>query len=139
MRNIYSLQDHFTEDQFELKRADHKRLLKWNAVPTIFSHNKTNNCKTSLNQETVTTVLGRRDVPEEIVTENVKLGSRIKQELNLRTARSDGDPDEIAVLRRELNSSRKQIHTLKTIISQLQAIIERLVEENYIDDVNEPV
>lgn len=29
------LKDHFEEDQFEGRRADGRRLLKWNAVPTL--------------------------------------------------------------------------------------------------------
>lgn len=29
------LKDHFEENQFEGRRADGRRLLKWNAVPTI--------------------------------------------------------------------------------------------------------
>ncbi|KAJ8980870.1 hypothetical protein NQ317_001334, partial [Molorchus minor] len=31
---------HFTEDQFENKRQDLKRPLRWNAVPTLFLHKK---------------------------------------------------------------------------------------------------
>ncbi|XP_023234103.1 52 kDa repressor of the inhibitor of the protein kinase-like [Centruroides sculpturatus] len=34
---------HFEESQFELKRADGRKLLKWNAVPTIFNVKKLKN------------------------------------------------------------------------------------------------
>ncbi|XP_023311340.1 THAP domain-containing protein 4-like [Anoplophora glabripennis] len=34
----YVCEKHFTSDQFENNRADGKRPLRWNAVPTIFSH-----------------------------------------------------------------------------------------------------
>lgn len=32
------LKAHFDDSQFESKRADGRKLLKWNAVPTIFAH-----------------------------------------------------------------------------------------------------
>jgi hypothetical protein len=32
------LQVHFDESQFEQKRQDGKKLLKWNAVPTLFNN-----------------------------------------------------------------------------------------------------
>lgn len=33
----YLLQTHFTQNQYELYRADGRKLLKWNAIPTIFN------------------------------------------------------------------------------------------------------
>ncbi|EZA61040.1 hypothetical protein DMN91_005164 [Ooceraea biroi] len=137
--HAYVCQDHFTNDQFELRRADHKKLLKWNAVPTVFPHNKTDMNRMPRQTEMVTTALDCNDLSEEIIMENMKLESRVKQEINVRNTRSNGDSDEVAALKSELNSSRKQIRTLKTIISQLQAIIERLVDENYVDEINDPV
>ncbi|KAJ8978026.1 hypothetical protein NQ317_000485 [Molorchus minor] len=39
----YVCEKHFTEDQFENKRQDLKRPLRWNAVPTLFLHKKNAN------------------------------------------------------------------------------------------------
>lgn len=36
----YLCEKHFAPDQFENKRADGKRLLRWNAIPTIFNYKK---------------------------------------------------------------------------------------------------
>lgn len=35
---IFVCQKHFTDDQFENNRKDGKKLLRWDAVPTIFDH-----------------------------------------------------------------------------------------------------
>jgi hypothetical protein len=34
---LLKLQAHFDQDQFELHRSDGRKLLKWNAIPTVFS------------------------------------------------------------------------------------------------------
>lgn len=41
--------------------------------------------------------------------------------------------DEVVALKYKLNASLKEIHSLRTVISQLQAIIKKLVEENCIN------
>jgi len=86
---------------------------------------------------------------EKIDTGNIKMKSRIKikEEINqrwnndnsnkiatyeLNSPYRSNNSNEVAALRNKLNSSRKQIHILKTIIDQLQMIIKRLIKENYI-------
>ncbi|XP_011704121.1 PREDICTED: uncharacterized protein LOC105459636 isoform X1 [Wasmannia auropunctata] len=159
----YLFQDHFTDDQFELGRADHRRLLKWNSVPTIFPRCKAQNIKcrrppkreaivlakdeSSMNSPEKATMdenlnteirIRRTEVNEEscnddIMEENLntELGLR---EIEVNKERCKDSTDEVVALKCKLNASLKEIHTLRTIIFQLQEIIKRLVEEKHVDE-----
>lgn len=161
--HAYVCQDHFTDDQFELGRADHRRLLKWNSVPTIFPRCKAQNIKcrrppkrevivlakdeSSMNSPEKATMdenlnteirIRRTEVNEEscnddIMEENLntELGLR---EIEVNKERCKDSTDEVVALKCKLNASLKEIHTLRTIIFQLQEIIKRLVEEKHVDE-----
>ncbi|XP_024888473.1 THAP domain-containing protein 4-like [Temnothorax curvispinosus] len=130
--NAYVCRAHFTDDQFELKRADHKKLLKWNAVPTIFSHSRT--IKRESPSEQKAAVLTRHetsDSPKKATAEE-----SLKTEFIIKTEVEESckdNSDEVLALKCKLNASLKEIHTLRTTIFQLQAIIEKLVEKNCMD------
>jgi len=66
------------------------------------------------------------------IEENLKTEFRIRTEIKKESCKDNSD--EIAALKYKLNASLKEIHTLKTIIFQLQTIIEKLVEENCMDE-----
>jgi len=67
------------------------------------------------------------------IEENLKTEFRISTEIKKESYKDNSD--EIAALKYKLNASLKEIHTLKTIIFQLQTIIEKLVEENSMDQL----
>lgn len=70
--------------------------------------------------------------PKKIATEeNLKTEFEIGTEVR---ESCEDNLDEVAVLKCKLNTSLKEIHTLRTIIFQLQAIIEKLVEEHCTDE-----
>lgn len=120
-----------------MKRADHKRLLKWNAVPTIFSHNQPENvkCRSPSEQESVTPTRHKSSdliSPEEgTMEENLKTELRIKTEVEKESCKDHSD--EVMALKYKLNTALKEIHTLRTIIFQQQEIIEKLIEESCVD------
>ena len=127
-QHVYVCQDHFTDDQFELRRADHRKLLKWNAIPTIFSHCSVHKRSS---KEVVTADLKHEsdNVLKEIyVEENVKSEHCVKTEAEKHN--SNNNSDEVAALMSELNASRKEIYILRTVVSQLQEIINILINEN---------
>jgi len=66
------------------------------------------------------------------IEENLKTEFRIRTEIKKESCKDNSD--EIAALKNKLNASLKEIHTLKTVISQLKTIIEKLVEENCMDE-----
>lgn len=127
-QHAYVCQDHFTNDQFEMARADNKKLLKWNAIPTLFSH-----CKEQEKlpkQEIIVTVLDSNNKSEETIKEN-NLNVELKNETEVKMdSHTNSDSDEVATLKCELNFYRQEIRTLRTIISQLQTIIERMIEDD---------
>lgn len=136
--NAYVCQTHFTEDQFELKRADRKKLLKWNAIPTIFSHNQTENikCRSPPEEESVTPIRCESSnlIPskEEPIEKNLKTKLRIKTVVRKESCKDNSD--EVKALKYNLNTALKEIHTLRTIIFQQQEIIEKLIEESCVDE-----
>lgn len=110
--------------------------MKWNAVPTLFSHFKENSQEKFLKQETiVTSVLQSNNTSEEpIREENVNFELKKETEVKMDNCTNDNS-DEVATLKCELNVCRQEIRTLRTIISQLQTIIERLIGDDCTDEL----
>lgn len=112
-----------------MKRADHKILLKWNAVPTLFSNCKKNKQNNFLKQETTGSVLESIDTSKEVGEENLICKFEKRPEVKM-DDHTNNSSNEIAILKDALNTSQQEIRTLRTIISQLQAIIKMLMNES---------
>lgn len=96
----FVLQKHFANDQFENNRADQKRPLRWNAVPTIFSHKK------KLLDELMST-------PEQEETNSCIL--ELKRKLNLAQKRARKLNEEVETLKKQVQAvfNEDQIDFLK--------------------------
>ncbi|KAJ9591666.1 hypothetical protein L9F63_001811, partial [Diploptera punctata] len=83
--NPFLCEIHFAEDQFERNRADGKKLLKWNAVPTLFTNRRL-----------------PLDVAEKISKDLDSLNESIKEVYVQKTKRKKNITDKPSVLRRLL-------------------------------------
>jgi len=106
--------------------------LKWNAVPTLFSHCKENSQEKSPKEVIVFESNNKSE--EAIRKENLNFELKKETEVKMEN-HTDNNSDEVTSLKCELNVCRQEIRTLRTIISQLQAIIERLVGEDCTDEL----
>lgn len=71
LHSFNTSQVHFDQDQFENRRIDGKRKLKWNAVPTIFSQCITpKHRKSSMKQSLPETCKKKADHPDHTYSEH---------------------------------------------------------------------
>lgn len=118
--------------------------MKWNAVPTIFSRYRTIKCKSLSEQEAAILVkhefsdlskkaATKENLKTEFKTREFKKNLKIEARTEVKENCKDNS-DKVTALKCKLNASLREIHTLRTIIFQLQTIIEKLVEEHCMDE-----
>ncbi|XP_023215866.1 THAP domain-containing protein 1-like [Centruroides sculpturatus] len=139
----YVCQIHFTEDQFENNRIDGKKPLRWNAVPTIFSHNKVSSPKKSLSKSTVSEIKeieGNQTDGRGSENQTNHYGSICDQVNSYQTDHSDycqytfddKQNDQVIKLKQKLKAAYKKINSLEKKINNLEENLKNIFSDDQI-------
>ncbi|XP_044739340.1 uncharacterized protein LOC123300759 [Chrysoperla carnea] len=138
-KHTYICAKHFTENQFENHRADGKKLLRWNAIPTIFPDNHVSEvCKQSealpaINLNVFSNIFQSEDLKtcnDNKFSKECKAVPEQSKDLNISRITAITEPEvDIKVLKHKLKLLEDQVQQLKRenkmITDQVQMVFNK--------------